>query len=117
MVDLLESDKLCPPLDLWVDARAVRDAVAASDICDPAGSSLKVHLISVRDRLVQGIIRRLYWLDTRDMVADGLTKGEVDIYIYIYIYYIYIYIILHSISNNCRFDVKREALTHSKSNS
>ncbi len=24
------------------------------------------------------MLRSLYWLDTRDMIADGLTKGSVD---------------------------------------
>ena len=43
-----------------------------------AESSLKLHLISIRDRLAQGIVRALFWLDTRTMVADGLTKGGID---------------------------------------
>ena len=33
-----------------------------------------MHLISVRDRFAQGIIRRLHWVDTRDMLADGLKR-------------------------------------------
>ena len=75
MVDLLENGGLYPRLDLAVDARAVYDVVAAADACDPQECSLKLHLISARDRLAQGIIRRLHRVDTRDMLADGLTKG------------------------------------------
>ena len=46
---MLEHGKLYPPVDVCVDARAVFDALAASDVCDPSEPSLKLHLISVRD--------------------------------------------------------------------
>ena len=91
MIDLLEHGGLHPQLDVAVDARAVFDAVAASDACDPQRCPLNLHLISVRDRLAQGIIRRMHWVDTRDMLADGLTKGGVD------------RPLLHTVSNGCRF--------------
>ena len=64
LIDLLENGGLYPPVDLCVDARAVFDAIAASDVCDPQECSLKLHLISVRDRMAAGIIRFLFWLDT-----------------------------------------------------
>ena len=60
-----------------VDARAVCDAVVAIDACEPQDSSLKFPLISVRDRLTHGMIRRMHWVDARDMLADGLTKGGI----------------------------------------
>ena len=50
-----------------------------------------------------GVIRRLHWVDTRDMLADGLTKGGIDREL------------LHNVSNNCSFKSKHEAFTHSKS--
>ena len=50
-----------------------------------------------------GIIRRLHWVDIRDMLADGLTKGGIDRQM------------LHQVSNNCRLKVAHEALTHTKS--
>ena len=85
-----------------MDARAVYDAVAATDTCEPAESSLKLHLISVRDRMEQGIIRNLYWVDTRDMLADGLTKGGIDRQL------------LHSVSQDCQYKAKHECECHSK---
>ena len=91
---------LYPASDVAVDARAVFDAVAAADACDPQGCSLKLHLISVRDRLAQGIIRRMHWVDTRDVLADGLTKGGID------------RTLLHNVSNGCRFKFAHKALTH-----
>ena len=78
LVDLMEHGCMYPPIDVCVDARAVFDALAASDVCDPQESSLKLHLISVRDRLAAGILRFLFWVDTRDMFADGMTKGALD---------------------------------------
>ena len=102
MIDLLEHGGLYPSLDVAVDAKAVFDAVAATDACDPQECSLKLHLISVRDRLSQGIIRRMHWVDTRDMLADGLTKGGID------------RALLHSVSNDCRYKLAHPALTHNK---
>ena len=67
-----------PPFDICVDAQAVYDAIGAPDACEPAGSSLKLHLIPVRDRMTHGHIRKLFWVDASDMLADGLTKGGVD---------------------------------------
>ena len=97
MIDMPEIGKLYPPLELCVDARAVYDALDASDACEPAECSLKLHLISVRDRMSHGLIRRLHWVDTRDMLADGLTKGGID------------RALLHSVSNDCKYEAKHES--------
>ena len=74
----LEHGSLYPPIDLMVDAQSVSDAIAAPDVCAPQEASLKLHLITIRDRLTRGLLRSLSWCDTRDMVADPLTKGGVD---------------------------------------
>ena len=36
------------------------------------------HLQYVRELLEHDVLRALVWTDTRDMLADGLTKGSVD---------------------------------------
>ena len=64
--------------------------------------SLKMHLISVWDRMTHGLIRRLYWVDTRDMLADGMTKGGID------------RLLLHRCSNDCKCVAKHEFEPHSK---
>ena len=74
----LEAGQLTPPIEMCIDAKAVFDAVNASDVTTPQEASLKLHLISIRDRIEKGLIRALYWTDTRDMIADCLTKGGVD---------------------------------------
>ena len=98
MVDLLESGMLYPPFDLGADARAVFHAVSGIDTCEPAD-----HLVWGQDMLFQTIVRELFWVDARDMLADRLTNGGIDMYR------------LHQISNICRYVVRRETLVHSKS--
>ena len=78
MAQLQEEGKLEPAIKGAVDAKAVFDSIRASDVCEPAESSLKLHLLAVRDKLLQGILRQPFWVDTRDMLADGLTKGSVN---------------------------------------
>jgi hypothetical protein len=77
MAKVLEEGGLLPAIDAVIDARAVWDAVAAADACNPLECSLKLHLLSLRDKLTQQILRQLFWADTRDMIADGMTKGGV----------------------------------------
>ena len=60
MIDLLERGSMYPPFDLCADARAVHDAIYATNVCKFAGSSLKLHLISIRDRLTYGLIRKFF---------------------------------------------------------
>ena len=97
-----KEEKFYPPIDYCVDAKAAFDAISASDACELAESSLKLHPISVRDRMTHGLTRRLYWVDARDMLADGLTKGGIDREL------------LHRCSNDCRYVAKREFEPHSK---
>ena len=73
-----EEGLLQPDVLAATDARAVFDAVAAVDICEPAECSLKLHLLALRDKLARRVVKGLFWTDTRDMLADGLTKGSVD---------------------------------------
>ena len=73
-----EDGGLRPLIKAATDAKAVFDSVAAPDICDPAECSLKLHLIALRNKIAYGIVDSLWWSDTRDMLADGLTKGSVN---------------------------------------
>ena len=70
--------KLYPPIDIFVDAKSVTEAISAKEVCTPSEQSLKVHLITIRDRLLRGLLRTISWTDTRDMVADALTKGTIE---------------------------------------
>ena len=69
-----------PRLDSWLvlDARSVFEAITAQHIKTPAEKGLLLQLLWLRERLDLGQLGGLAWVDTRDMVSDGLTKGSVD---------------------------------------
>ena len=43
-----------------------------------AEKALWSHVQYVRELLDIGVLKLFVWIDTRDMYADGLTKGSVD---------------------------------------
>ena len=65
-------------VDLALDAYSVFAAVTASQVKAPAEKALLSHVQYLRELLDRRIISRLLWIDTRDMFADGLTKGAVE---------------------------------------
>ena len=66
------------PVLLYVDAKSVYAAVTATFVKTPAEKSLLCHVQYLRELLDKGILEQLIWIDTRDMYADGLTKGAVS---------------------------------------
>ena len=52
--------------------------------------------------MAHGLIRRLYWVDTRDMLADGLTKGGID------------RLRLHRCIDDCKYVAKHHYEPHNK---
>ena len=85
-----------------MDARAAYDVIAATDACEPAGSNLKFHLISIGDRMTCGLVLKPFWVDIRDMLADGTTEGGIG------------RLLLHNVSNDCKYQAIREAFLHQK---
>ena len=77
LAKLLDEGGLQPPCEAVIDARSVFDCLAATDVGDLVEGSLKLHVLSIRERLATQALRCLWWSDTRDMLADGLTKGSV----------------------------------------
>ena len=64
-------------LSLCVDAMSMFVAVTATFIKTPAEKPLPSHTRYIRDLLDTKVLEALVWIDTRDMVADGLIKGSV----------------------------------------
>ena len=62
---------------LYLDAKSVYSAITASVTKKPAEKSLLTHVLYLRELLDAKVIQFLAWIDTRDMAADGLTKGAV----------------------------------------
>ena len=65
-------------LEACVDARSVYTAIENKDTKVPLECSLLPSIQSVRELIDEHRLRRFYWVDTRDMLPDGLTKGSVD---------------------------------------
>ena len=65
------------PVALYLDAKSVFAAVSATFIKQLAEKSLLCHVQYLRELLDKRVLAYLFWIDTRDMGADGLTKGAV----------------------------------------
>ena len=66
------------PMCLYIDAYSVFAAITATFIKMPADNGQLVHLHFIRELLDNGVLKALAWIDTRDMIADGTTKGAVE---------------------------------------
>ncbi len=73
----LEEGKLMLSIDIFTDCRSIYDALAASDLRIPTEAGLYPLLLIILHLLRIGLVSKLYWVDTRDMLADGLNKGAV----------------------------------------
>jgi len=73
-----ETGGLYPQLDAFIDAKAVFDGIAADPVKPPAERNLYIHLLAAKDMIQKRLISRLIWIDTIDMLSDGLTKGSLD---------------------------------------
>ena len=66
------------PVQMITDSRSLYDALSAEHVKQPSEKNLHMHLLWIRELLDRHIISKLIWVDTRDMVADGLTKGCIS---------------------------------------
>jgi len=73
-----ETGQLLLPLEVCVDAKSVYDALAADPIRVPTEKSLYIHLLAMSDLIRRGVLTKVWWIDTKDMAADALTKGSID---------------------------------------
>ena len=74
---LREHGGFCFQTTLVIDALSLWSAVAAANVRVPTEKNLAVHLFWLRELLDNGILDILRWADTRDMSADGHTKGSI----------------------------------------
>lgn len=63
---------------LCVDSMGMLTAVTASRPKPPAENSLYPHVLWLRELLTSKLLHSMMWEDTRDMVADALTKGSIS---------------------------------------
>jgi hypothetical protein len=75
---LRERGGFAVPAVLCIDALSVFAAVTATYIKAPAEKGLLAHVQYLRELLDLHVLSAIMWLDTRDMTADGMTKGSVE---------------------------------------
>ena len=63
---------------LYVDAQSVFVAITSTYIKIPADNGVLSHIQYARELLDTRVLQWLFWVDTRDMCADGLTKGSIS---------------------------------------
>ncbi len=73
-----EAGGFAVPGVLYLDALSVYASVTATFIKTPADNGVLVHCLYLRELLNNSVLFALVWQDTRDMLADGLTKGAVE---------------------------------------
>ena len=66
------------PLHACTDARSVYSGIAASVVKMPVERRTLYHAQWIRELLNQHVLDGLWWIDTRDCCADGMTKGACD---------------------------------------
>ena len=76
--NLREQGGFCFDNELCVDAMNLYYALSACYPKMPAEKTLFTHIVWLRNLLHTGLVRSVSWVDTRDMLADGFTKGKVE---------------------------------------
>ena len=66
------------PIEACLDAKSVYESIRMPDLKTPSEASLINILGQMREHMSTGRIRALHWIDTRDMLADGLNKGAIS---------------------------------------
>ena len=72
-----ETGGLCIHVTLTTDAENVYKSLTSWDLKTPTEKTLLGHVAWVRELLGAGVIKTIQWCDTRDMSADGHTKGAI----------------------------------------
>ena len=61
-----------------IDAMSIISALEHVNLKQPSEKSFLAHLAWLQDKILKRAISWLQWVDTRDMYADGWTKGSVS---------------------------------------
>jgi len=78
IIKIREEGGLALKVTLTMDAESVYKSVISRDMKAPTEKTLLGHVVWLRELLQIGVIESVQWCDTRDMTADGHTKGTID---------------------------------------
>ena len=76
--ELRENGGYSTPLDAFTDSGSLYSYLEADHLKFPSDKGTFFHLAYLRELLSNGVLRDYYWIDTRDMCVDGMTKGRLD---------------------------------------
>ena len=74
--DVLEYGGLSIKVYLTIDAESVFKSLSSKDLKKPTECTLLGHISWIRQMMQAGIVQGIQWCDTRDMTADGHSKGS-----------------------------------------
>ena len=103
LLSLEETGSFPVPVELIIDAKSVYDSLVAREVKCPAEVSLVMFLAQLKEAMLAHSLRKLWWVDTRDMVADALNKGAIS------------RIALLELANTGRWVLKHKAIGFSES--
>eukprot|EP00971_Amphidinium_carterae_P261602 5189898-Amphidinium_carterae.1 len=69
---------LLVPVSVVVDARSVYMSLTSKDTKLPEEQPLVLLVLHLRELLMKGVISRVCWCSTVDMIADGLSKSAIS---------------------------------------
>ena len=75
LLKLREGDHFPIPLRVAADGMSLLTAVENIVPKVPTEASTLHHVQWLKELLQRGCLEVLYWVDTRDMISDGMTKG------------------------------------------
>ena len=75
--DIGETGSLTIKVTLTTDAESVYKSLTSRDMKVPTEKTLLGHVAWVRELVISGVVATIAWCDTRDMTADGHTKGSI----------------------------------------
>jgi hypothetical protein len=75
---MTDSGELPIDLELATDNKGMFSGVTATEVKTPSEPHLLYIMKALRDRLDARSISALWWMDTRDMVCDAMTKGTLS---------------------------------------
>ena len=74
----IDVGKLPSEVHLSIDAESVYKSLISKELETPAEKTLLGHVMWIREELHNSIVKKIQWCNTRNMIADGHTKGSVD---------------------------------------
>ena len=72
-----ESGSLPFSIQIVTDCKSLFDSLRCEETVIPTEQSLIMLLLQLKESMRSGTIKTIVWADTRDLIADGLTKGSI----------------------------------------